>query len=80
MVFLLTYGFVGLEIISIELDNPFGDDANDFNNSAMAMTAYEDTYLTILDIDGPEWTDKLRKRMEHDTTSPITESTALLRP
>jgi hypothetical protein len=31
------------------------------------MTAYEDTYLTILDVDGPEWTDKLRLRM-HDKT------------
>lgn len=39
--------------------------------SAMAMTAYEDTYLTILDVDGPEWTDKLRLRM-HDQTQPIT--------
>lgn len=27
------------------------------------MTAYEDTYLTILDVDGPDWTDKLRVRM-----------------
>lgn len=78
MVFLLTYGFVGLEIISIELDNPFGDDANDFNNSAMAMTAFEDTYLTILDIDGPEWTDKLRNRMKNDDSLPPTESTSLL--
>jgi predicted membrane chloride channel (bestrophin family) len=32
MVFLLTYGFVGLETVSIELDNPFGDDPNDFDN------------------------------------------------
>lgn len=30
MVFLLTYGFVGLEVVAIELDNPFGNDANDF--------------------------------------------------
>lgn len=29
----------------------------------MAMTAYEDIYLAINDIDGPEWTDKLRARM-----------------
>lgn len=31
MVFLMTYGFVGLETVAIELDNPFGDDPNDFN-------------------------------------------------
>lgn len=32
-IFLLTYGFVGLELVAIEMDNPFGDDANDFDNS-----------------------------------------------
>jgi predicted membrane chloride channel (bestrophin family) len=31
-VFLLTYGFMGLEVVAIELDNPFGDDPNDFDN------------------------------------------------
>ena len=31
-VFLLTYGFVGLELVAIEMDNPFGDDDNDFDN------------------------------------------------
>ena len=31
----------------------------------MAKTAYEDIYLTILDVDGPEWVDTLRLRM-HD--------------
>ena len=32
VIFLLTYGFVGLELVAIELDNPFGNDPNDFNN------------------------------------------------
>ena len=31
-VFVLTYGFVGLELVAIEMDNPFGDDPNDFDN------------------------------------------------
>jgi predicted membrane chloride channel (bestrophin family) len=31
-VFLVTYGFMGMEVVAIELDNPFGDDANDFDN------------------------------------------------
>lgn len=30
--FVLTYGFVGLELVAMELDDPFGDDANDFKN------------------------------------------------
>ena len=50
---------------AIELDDPFGEDDNDFDNTAMALTAFEDTYLTIKDIDGPEWVDKLRVKM-HD--------------
>jgi hypothetical protein len=32
-------------------------------NRALAETAFEDTYLTVLDIDGPEWADKLRAKM-----------------
>lgn len=32
----------------------------------MLQTAFEDTYMTILDIDGPEWTDELRRKM-HDS-------------
>lgn len=68
VVFLLTYGFVGLELVAIELDNPFGDDDNDFDNAALAKVAYEDTYLMVLDVDGPEWADKLRYKM-HDEPS-----------
>lgn len=30
IVFVLTYGFMGMEFVSIQLDDPFGDDANDF--------------------------------------------------
>jgi hypothetical protein len=40
------------------------------------MTAYDDTYLTILDVDGTEWADQLRFRM-HDPLvgdQPIQES------
>jgi len=31
-IFVMTYGFVGLETVAIELDDPFGDDAIDFDN------------------------------------------------
>mmetsp|Transcript_6864 Transcript_6864/g.8896 ORF Transcript_6864/g.8896 Transcript_6864/m.8896 type:complete len:375 (-) Transcript_6864:91-1215(-) len=63
IVFLITFGFMGLELVAIQLDNPFGDDANDFDNMAMAMTAFEDTFLTIVDVDGTEWADRLRRKM-----------------
>ena len=38
-VFLITYGFIGLELISIEMDDPFGDDPNDFNVDALARVS-----------------------------------------
>lgn len=44
----------------------------------MAMTAYEDTYLTILDVDGPEWTDLLRSRMHDGTQQPFTTEQSCL--
>ena len=68
-IFLLTYGFMGLEVVAIELDNPFGDDPNDFNCLALANTAFEDIYLFIRDCDGPEWADLLLDRMRQTDQS-----------
>lgn len=77
--FVLTYGFMGLETVSIELDNPFGDDDNDFDNLGMAFTAFEDNYLMLYDIDGAEYTDKLRTKMfcKKDGDAVMTEQTWL---
>ena len=61
---------MGLEVVAIELDNPFGSDENDYASTLLAETAYEDCYLYVLDVDGPEWADKLRLRM-HDETKQI---------
>ena len=44
----------------------------------MAYTAYEDVYLTILDVDGVEATDKLRARMDSGTTTVSSEQSWLL--
>lgn len=63
VVFLLTYGFVGLELVSIELDDPFGNDDNDFDCLAYARIVFEDTFLMINDTDGPEYADIVRRRM-----------------
>ena len=35
--FLITYGFIGIELVSIELDDPFGDDPNDLDVMVMAQ-------------------------------------------
>ena len=50
IVFLVTYGFVGLETVSIELDDPFGDDDNDFNNMGMMLVSIRipNTFLLLL--------------------------------
>lgn len=36
--FFITYGFFGLEFVSIELDDPFGDDANDLEIQHLSRT------------------------------------------
>jgi hypothetical protein len=38
---------------------------------ALAETAYEDTYLTILDVDGSEWADNLRVKMQPNQEGPL---------
>jgi hypothetical protein len=59
---------------------PLAKTPTTFDNSAMAMTAFEDTYLTIRDIDGPDWVDTLRTRMfdKNDTERLTTEQSWLL--
>lgn len=34
------------------------------SNLALAQMAFEDAYLTIQDVDGVEWAEKLRRRMD----------------
>jgi putative membrane protein len=41
IIFIITYGFVGLELISIEIDDPFGQDPNDFDVGAMAKVSHD---------------------------------------
>ena len=64
IVFVVTYGFVGLELVAIELHDPFGDDENDFDNLGLAETAMEDAYLTMLDVDGREYAHKLWSKFQ----------------
>ena len=53
-VFMITYGFIGSELICIELEDPFGNDPNDFDVKAMASMLYKDIALFIKDSDGEE--------------------------
>lgn len=52
IVFFCTYGFVGLELISIEIDDPFGNDPNDFGVHFLVQFAIDDIWVFIEDIDG----------------------------
>jgi hypothetical protein len=48
-------------------------------NRALAETAFEDTYMTVLDVDGTEWADNLRAKMHPRTKEPLpTEQTWLI--
>jgi len=60
IVFLITYGFLGLEYVSIELADPFGDDANDFDSSGLAQIVFEDIYIILHKFDGLESAETLR--------------------
>ncbi|KAL3934521.1 MAG: hypothetical protein SGARI_003348, partial [Bacillariaceae sp.] len=68
--FMLTYGFIGLDATAVELDDPFGDDANDFDVAAYAQFAIDDVVIMIYDSDGEEWADSLRYKMEQRPSAP----------
>ena len=58
--FLICYGFLGLEYVSIELDDPFGDDPNDFDAKSMAQSVFEDLFITVYKTDGAISAETLR--------------------
>jgi predicted membrane chloride channel (bestrophin family) len=70
IIFLVTYGFVGLEYAAISFDDPFGDDDNDFDNLGMMYTALEDIHVTICNTDGEEWMNKLMTRLSIHNITP----------
>lgn len=61
VVFFITYGFLGIEYVSIEMDDPFGDDATDIDHGGLAEIVYEDIYLSIVKTDGQNEALKLRR-------------------
>ncbi|KAL3777409.1 hypothetical protein ACHAWO_004764 [Cyclotella atomus] len=64
VVFFVTFAFCGLELVAIEVDDPFGNDDNDFDNTGLALSVYEDVYNIINIIDGEEWAYKVRFNMK----------------
>eukprot|EP00563_Minutocellus_polymorphus_P013220 CAMPEP_0181066304 /NCGR_PEP_ID=MMETSP1070-20121207/25239_1 /TAXON_ID=265543 /ORGANISM="Minutocellus polymorphus, Strain NH13" /LENGTH=542 /DNA_ID=CAMNT_0023146829 /DNA_START=43 /DNA_END=1672 /DNA_ORIENTATION=- len=64
LIFFVTFGFVGLEFVAVEADDPFGDDDNDFDCLGLARVVFEDLYISIYDIDGKSAADTLRRGVE----------------
>lgn len=60
---LVTLGFVGIEYVSMALDDPFADDTNDVDEHGMALLVYEDIYMALYRTDGPEAAAALRERV-----------------
>ena len=63
IVLLVSFGFVGIEYVSMALDDPFGDDTNDVDEHGMALLVYEDIYQAIYRTDGAEAAFALRDRV-----------------
>lgn len=67
LIFFVTFGFVGLEFVAVEFDDPFGDDENDFDWLGLARVVFEDLYISIYDVDGQHAADALRRGVESST-------------
>lgn len=64
LVFIMTYGFLGLDFVSTNMDDPFGADASDLPVVAQAEELFEDAYLIISQTDGVDAALRLRNRMK----------------
>lgn len=65
LVFLLTFGFSGLEIVSIEMSDPFGVDSTDFDLYFMAEVTFEDIYVMIYNVDGRDAAEELVNKVRN---------------
>lgn len=62
-VFFTTFGFIGLMHVTMDLQDPFGDDPTDFDDLGMAKMVFEDIYITIYKADGEKSALALRRRI-----------------
>lgn len=63
LVFIMTYGFMGLEIVSTNLDDPFGSDPSDLPVIEQMKELMEDVMLMISQVDGQDAALQLRSRI-----------------
>jgi len=64
MVASMTFGFVGLEFVAMEMDDPYGADENDLEIYKLSLVVYEDVQLFLFDVDGEEQASLLKKVIE----------------
>lgn len=64
LIFFLTLGFIGLEAVIMEIEDPFGNDPNDFNDVGMTKAAIQDLIYVLYDVDGSEAQKKLEKEFK----------------
>jgi len=64
IVIIITAGFVGMEFVAMEMDDPFGADENDLEIYKLSLVVYEDIQLFLFDVDGEEQTSLLKKVIE----------------
>jgi len=67
LVFLITYGIIGIEQITIEMDDPFGVHPCDLPVLDEMRSVFEDVYLSVLDTDGMSAVSQLQSRMHGNT-------------
>mmetsp|Transcript_47720 Transcript_47720/g.144299 ORF Transcript_47720/g.144299 Transcript_47720/m.144299 type:complete len:88 (-) Transcript_47720:313-576(-) len=49
--------------VTMDLQDPFGDDPTDFDDLGMAQIVFEDIYITLYKVDGEHSAVGLRKRV-----------------
>jgi hypothetical protein len=64
LVFIMTYGFMGLELVSTNLDDPVGSDPADLPVVEITKELMEDVFLMISRVDGLDAALRLRDRMK----------------
>eukprot|EP00588_Corethron_pennatum_P007062 CAMPEP_0194294200 /NCGR_PEP_ID=MMETSP0169-20130528/49952_1 /TAXON_ID=218684 /ORGANISM="Corethron pennatum, Strain L29A3" /LENGTH=236 /DNA_ID=CAMNT_0039042977 /DNA_START=420 /DNA_END=1130 /DNA_ORIENTATION=- len=50
IIFFVTFAFLGLERVSVEMDEPFGDDPNDFDIEGKTQKVFKDVIVYLEDI------------------------------
>merc|ERR1711862_929673 len=80
IVFFLTFAYLGLELMSIQLQDLFGSDDNDVNCLNICRGVMEDIYNIIDEVDGGYWATEVWERMKgkDEESEPPTETTFLL--